>query len=81
MFDYEGQSGDELTFNNGDSLRVIRKGDDKEREWWWAEITGSTKQGYVPRNLMGVSLLSTFYLCFFKYLLYCVTQLNGNLLW
>ena len=37
----------------GDELVVLRKGDDYEREWWWSRI--SDHEGYVPRNLLGVS--------------------------
>lgn len=53
VFDYEAQHSDELTLKNGDSLVVLRKGDDNEREWWWSKL--GHKEGYVPRNLLGVS--------------------------
>lgn len=53
VFDYEAQHSDELTLKNGDSLVVLRKGDDNEREWWWSKL--GHKDGYVPRNLLGVS--------------------------
>lgn len=53
VFDYEAQHSDELTLKNGDSLVVLRKGDDNEREWWWSKL--GHKEGYIPRNLLGVS--------------------------
>ncbi len=54
VFDYDQQNSDELNFQEGDRLTVLRKGDEVEREWWWASL-GGEKQGYVPRNLLGVS--------------------------
>ena len=53
VYDYEAQNSDELTFRMGDELIVLRKGDDYEREWWWSRL--SDHEGYVPRNLLGVS--------------------------
>ena len=55
---------DELSFITGSSLLVIRKGDEKEKEWWWARLGG--KEGYIPRNLLGVSLTVLFTLFFLK---------------
>ena len=55
VFDYDQQNPDELTFQEGDRLTILRKGDEFEREWWWAGL-GGEKQGYVPRNLLGVSV-------------------------
>lgn len=52
VFDYEAQHADELSLKNGDSVVVLRKGDDNEREWWWSKL--GHKEGYVPRNLLGV---------------------------
>ncbi|KAI4501055.1 hypothetical protein M0802_003858 [Mischocyttarus mexicanus] len=52
VFDYEAQHSDELSLKNGDSLVVLRKGDDNEREWWWSKL--GHKEGYVPRNLLGL---------------------------
>ncbi|XP_015594108.1 probable basic-leucine zipper transcription factor N isoform X2 [Cephus cinctus] len=52
VFDYEAQHTDELTLKNGDSLVVLRKGDDNEREWWWSKL--GHREGYVPRNLLGL---------------------------
>lgn len=33
---------------------VLRRGDDLEKDWWWAKL--NDKEGYIPRNLVGVSL-------------------------
>ncbi|MPC67969.1 Apoptosis-stimulating of p53 protein 1 [Portunus trituberculatus] len=52
VYDYEGQATDELTFDCGDALTVLRRGDEYEREWWWAQH--GNLQGYVPRNLLGL---------------------------
>lgn len=54
VFSYEAQQSDELTFEVNDQLTIIRKGDDAEREWWWAKMKETGKEGYVPRNLLGV---------------------------
>ena len=50
---------DELIFKIGDKLQVMRKGDDVEREWWWAKrdqnvSESSEETGYIPRNLLGL---------------------------
>lgn len=55
VFSYEAQQSDELTFEVNDQLTILRKGDDAEREWWWAKMKETGKEGYVPRNLLGVS--------------------------
>ncbi|XP_063851388.1 apoptosis-stimulating of p53 protein 2-like isoform X3 [Scylla paramamosain] len=52
VYDYEGQATDELTFDCSDALTVLRRGDEYEREWWWAQH--GNLQGYVPRNLLGL---------------------------
>ena len=31
---------------------MVRKGDELEKEWWWA--TGGGSEGYIPRNLLGL---------------------------
>lgn len=54
VFSYEAQHNDELTFMTNDPLTILRKGDDAEREWWWAR-NQMNQEGYVPRNLLGVS--------------------------
>lgn len=53
IFDYTAQQPDELSFNDGDEITVLRKGDESEREWWWSRL--EDKEGYVPKNLLGVS--------------------------
>uniref|UniRef100_A0A6B2E7H3 Putative apoptosis-stimulating of p53 protein 1 n=1 Tax=Phlebotomus kandelakii TaxID=1109342 RepID=A0A6B2E7H3_9DIPT len=53
VFSYDAQQADELSFTINDRLTILRKGDDAEREWWWAK-EGTGKEGYVPRNLLGL---------------------------
>lgn len=53
VFAYGSQQPDELSFDVNDRLTILRKGDDSEREWWWAKCTPG-REGYVPRNLLGV---------------------------
>jgi len=52
VYDYDSQNADELSFKEGNLIIVMRKGDEQEREWWWAKI--KDREGYVPRNLLGV---------------------------
>ncbi|KAL2099264.1 hypothetical protein ACEWY4_005744 [Coilia grayii] len=52
LWHYEAQSPDELSFHEGDALTVLRRRDDSETEWWWARL--NDKEGYVPRNLLGL---------------------------
>lgn len=54
VFSYDAQNSDELTFQVNDRLIILRKGDDAESEWWWAKNVND-EEGYVPRNLLGVS--------------------------
>lgn len=53
VFSYDAQQPDELKFTVNDKLTILRKGDESEREWWWAR-TSVGIEGYVPRNLFGV---------------------------
>lgn len=55
VFSYEAQNSDELSFHVNEPLIVLRKGDDAENEWWWAR-NAAGEEGYVPRNLLGVSI-------------------------
>lgn len=55
VFDYEAHNPDELSFKEGDRLTILRKGDEWEREWWWSRL--NDKEGYIPRNLLGVRVL------------------------
>lgn len=52
LWDYTSQQADELSFSEGDALTVLRRRDDTETEWWWARL--NDREGYVPRNLLGV---------------------------
>ncbi|XP_076872998.1 protein phosphatase 1, regulatory subunit 13Bb isoform X3 [Brachyhypopomus gauderio] len=52
LWEYEGQSSDELSFQEGDAITVLRRADDTETEWWWARL--DDQEGYVPRNLLGL---------------------------
>ncbi|XP_077476773.1 apoptosis-stimulating of p53 protein 1-like isoform X2 [Stigmatopora argus] len=52
LWDYTGQQSDELTFNEGDALTILRRRDDTETEWWWARL--GDREGYIPRNLLGL---------------------------
>lgn len=54
LWDYEAQSPDELSFRDGEALTVLKRRDESETEWWWARL--KDREGYVPRNLLGVSL-------------------------
>lgn len=55
LWNYEAQSADELSFHEGDALTIMSRRDDSETEWWWARL--NDKEGYVPRNLLGVGYL------------------------
>jgi apoptosis-stimulating of p53 protein 2 len=59
LWDYEPQNDDELPMKEGDCMTIIRREDEDEIEWWWARL--NDKEGYVPRNLLGVSFLNTCY--------------------
>lgn len=52
LWDYTAQQADELSFNEGDALTVLRRRDDTETDWWWARL--NDREGYIPRNLLGV---------------------------
>ncbi|XP_059908021.1 apoptosis-stimulating of p53 protein 1-like [Gadus macrocephalus] len=52
LWDDNAQQTDELAFSEGEALTVLRRSDDLETEWWWARL--SDRQGYVPRNLLGL---------------------------
>ncbi|XP_029585648.1 apoptosis-stimulating of p53 protein 1 isoform X9 [Salmo trutta] len=52
LWDYEAQSSDELSFHEGDAITTLSRRDDAETEWWWARL--HDKEGYVPRNLLGL---------------------------
>ncbi|XP_062858280.1 protein phosphatase 1, regulatory subunit 13Bb isoform X2 [Trichomycterus rosablanca] len=52
LWEYEAQGTDELFFQEGDAITILRRKDDSEIEWWWARL--NDKEGYVPRNLLGL---------------------------
>ncbi|XP_064803339.1 apoptosis-stimulating of p53 protein 2-like [Oncorhynchus masou masou] len=54
LWDYEAEDDDELTFQEGDCMTVLRREDKDEREWWWACC--GDREGYIPRNLLGLYL-------------------------
>lgn len=53
LWGYEAQNSDELSFREGDAITILRRKDEHETEWWWARL--GDREGYVPRNLLGVS--------------------------
>lgn len=61
LWDYEAQNSDELSFHEGDAITVLRRKDDSETDWWWARL--GDQEGYVPKNLLGVSTWRTTRLC------------------
>ncbi|KAM4723729.1 apoptosis-stimulating of p53 protein 1-like isoform 2-T2 [Anableps anableps] len=52
LWDYTAQQDDELSFSEGDAVTVLRHHDDTETDWWWARL--NDREGYVPRNLLGL---------------------------
>lgn len=64
LWDYTAQQSDELSFSEGDALTVLRRRDDTETEWWWARL--NDREGYIPRNLLGVREHTNIYMIHFK---------------
>lgn len=54
LWDYTSEEDDELQFREGDCMTVVRREDEDEIEWWWARM--GDKEGYIARNLLGVSV-------------------------
>ncbi|XP_078505968.1 apoptosis-stimulating of p53 protein 2 isoform X1 [Lissotriton helveticus] len=52
LWDYEAQNEDELSMREGDCMTILRREDEDEIEWWWARL--NDKEGYAPRNLLGL---------------------------
>jgi ankyrin repeat protein len=52
LYDHNKGNPDELSFEAGQALTIVKKGDDIEREWWWAKH--DEVEGYVPRNFLGL---------------------------
>lgn len=53
LYDYVAHNADELSFHVGDEVLILQKGDDLEKDWWWGQL--QQREGYVPRNYIGVS--------------------------
>jgi len=55
VYTYDAVNSDELCFDDGESMMVLRKGDELEKEWWWTKKEGGDSiEGYIPRNLIGL---------------------------
>ncbi|XP_031418016.1 LOW QUALITY PROTEIN: apoptosis-stimulating of p53 protein 2-like [Clupea harengus] len=54
LWDYEVEAEDELSFREGDCMTILRREDQEETQWWWARC--GDKEGYIPRNLLGLYL-------------------------
>ncbi|XP_036162253.1 apoptosis-stimulating of p53 protein 1 isoform X3 [Myotis myotis] len=52
LWSYEAQNSDELSFREGDAITILRRKDEHETQWWWARL--GDREGYVPRNLLGL---------------------------
>lgn len=70
LWDYMSEEDDELQFREGDCMTVVRREDEDEIEWWWARM--GDKEGYIPRNLLGVSIRTEHFICSCS--LYCVVM-------
>lgn len=53
LYAYSANEEDELSFECGEELNVIRREDAAEKEWWWA-VNKDGQTGYIPRNLLGL---------------------------
>lgn len=53
LYTYTAEKDDELSFECGEELLVLTRGDETEKEWWWAR-NNREETGYIPRNLLGV---------------------------
>ena len=53
LYPYAAAELDELSFECGEELVVLKRGDATEKDWWWAENKNG-ETGYIPRNLLGV---------------------------
>jgi len=49
---FTATSSDELTFCKGAPLKILRKSNTNEFDWWWASCDG--REGYVPQYLLAV---------------------------
>eukprot|EP00118_Oscarella_pearsei_P007668 m.38193 g.38193 ORF g.38193 m.38193 type:complete len:681 (+) comp32531_c0_seq2:17-2059(+) len=53
LYSYEATEEDELPFQVNEELRVIRRGDEDEIEWWWI-ANENDEEGYAPRNYLSL---------------------------
>ena len=65
LYNYSADEQDELSFECGEELLVLKRGDATEREWWWAQNKNG-ETGYIPRNLLGVGDIYIYIFCFAK---------------
>lgn len=77
LWDYEAQHSDELSFHEGDTISILRRADESETEWWWARL--GEREGYVPKNLLGVSTPSA--LCTAGWELVILVTARGQACW
>ena len=85
LYDYEPNSltdetmGNELTFKDGDQLKILRRGDENESEWWWAKHHNTQDEGYIPRNYLGVCFILFHHssICLLLALSKSTTRFNG----
>lgn len=65
MADYEAECDNECSLKEGESIRVLRRGDEVESEWWWASKSSGSRseEGYVPRSILSVSRFLQSSLC------------------
>ncbi|XP_075874589.1 apoptosis-stimulating of p53 protein 2a isoform X5 [Nelusetta ayraudi] len=52
LWDYSSENPDELSFQEGDCMTIVRREDEDEIDWWWARMADT--EGYIPRNLLGL---------------------------
>ncbi|KAG5277973.1 hypothetical protein AALO_G00093450 [Alosa alosa] len=55
LWDHEAETEDELSFKEEDFMTILCMEDQGETRWWWA-CCDKDKEGYIPLNLLGVSL-------------------------
>ncbi|KAF1742119.1 hypothetical protein MXB_4481, partial [Myxobolus squamalis] len=48
---YSKHYSDELSFQKGEGFKISKRGDEKEKCWWWA-CNNFGHQGYVPFSLL-----------------------------
>lgn len=64
LYDYEAQNEDELTFTCNQRLVVVDKceGEDDANDGWWLCRLDNGQEGLVPKNYLGVNILTVIYL-------------------